>query len=91
MKKKGQGLPLNVIIIAVIVLLVLIVIWVIFTGRIGTFSTKVVEQENELETDKIANILGVCSAITDVTQDGACFKAANCEIKAAKCVPKVAI
>tara|TARA_Y100000310_G_scaffold312687_1_gene360239 strand:+ start:35 stop:292 length:258 start_codon:yes stop_codon:yes gene_type:complete len=43
MRKKAQGLPLNVIIIAVIVLVVLVVIWVIFTGRLTTFS----EQLNE--------------------------------------------
>ena len=43
MNKKAQGLPLNVIIIAVIVLLVLIVLWVIFTGRLGTFSQQLDE------------------------------------------------
>lgn len=38
MKKKAQGLPLNVIIIAAIVLIVLVVLWAIFTGRMGVFS-----------------------------------------------------
>ncbi|MBU1004271.1 MAG: hypothetical protein KJ561_00425 [Nanoarchaeota archaeon] len=38
MEKKGQGLPLNVIIIAAIVLIVLVVLWAIFTGRMGVFS-----------------------------------------------------
>jgi len=38
MNKKGQGLPLNVIIIAAIVLIVLVVLWAIFTGRMGVFS-----------------------------------------------------
>ena len=37
--KKGQGLSLNVIIIAALVLIVLIVLWAIFTGRMGVFST----------------------------------------------------
>jgi len=38
MKKKGQGLSLNTIIVAAIVLIVLIVLWAIFTGRMGGFS-----------------------------------------------------
>lgn len=38
MNKKGQGLPLNTIIIAAIVLIVLVVLWAIFTGRMGVFS-----------------------------------------------------
>jgi hypothetical protein len=44
--KKGQGLPLNTIIIAAIVLIVLVVLWAIFTGRMGTFSTGVKNVEN---------------------------------------------
>jgi len=42
MKKKGQGLSLNVIIVAAIALIVLIVLWAIFTGRMGGFSKGVV-------------------------------------------------
>ena len=41
--KKGQGLSLNVIIIAAIVLIVLVVLWAIFTGRMGTFTKEVVK------------------------------------------------
>ena len=37
MKKKAQGLSLNVIIIAAIGLLVLVVLAIIFTGRTGIF------------------------------------------------------
>jgi hypothetical protein len=33
--KKGQGLSLNVIIVAAIALIVLIVLWAVFTGRMG--------------------------------------------------------
>lgn len=36
--KKSQGLPVNIIIIAVIALIVLIVVVAIFTGRIKLFS-----------------------------------------------------
>ena len=51
--KKGQGLPLNVIIIAAIVLIVLVVLWAIFTGRMGKFVTSLKQQE-----DKTCNQLG---------------------------------
>lgn len=38
--KKGQGIALNVIIVAAIALLVLVILSVIFLGRIGTFGEK---------------------------------------------------
>ena len=38
MDKKGQGLSLNVIIIAALALIVLVVLVVIFTGQIGKFT-----------------------------------------------------
>ncbi len=37
--KKGQGMSINVIIIAVLALLVLVVLAFIFTGKIGQFAT----------------------------------------------------
>jgi len=37
--KKGQGLPLNTIIIAIIVIVVLVVIILIFSGQIVKFNT----------------------------------------------------
>jgi hypothetical protein len=37
MNKKGQGMPLNTIIIAIIVIVVLVVIILIFTGQINIF------------------------------------------------------
>lgn len=43
--KKAQGLPLNVIIIAVLVLIVLVVLVVIFSGKLGKFSTQTSESE----------------------------------------------
>lgn len=36
--KKGQGLPLNTIIIAIIVIVVLVLIILIFTGQMTTFA-----------------------------------------------------
>ncbi|MDA1196938.1 MAG: hypothetical protein O2779_03175 [Nanoarchaeota archaeon] len=47
--KKAQGLPLNVIIIAVIVLVVLVVLWVIFTSRAGEFSKQVTNTDDKLD------------------------------------------
>lgn len=44
MEKKAQGLPLNVIIIAILVLVVLVVLVAIFTGRIALFERGVSEQ-----------------------------------------------
>lgn len=37
--KRGQGLPLNTIIVAIIVVVVLVVIILIFTGQIGGVNT----------------------------------------------------
>jgi len=47
MGKKGQGLPLNTIIIAIIVLVVLVVLVAVFTGRIGGFETDLSKQSDE--------------------------------------------
>ena len=43
MQKKGQGLPINVIIIAVLALLVLVILALIFTGKIGSTVTQIDE------------------------------------------------
>jgi hypothetical protein len=41
MNKRGQGISINVIIVAAIALIVLVVLWAIFTGRMGGFTTGV--------------------------------------------------
>lgn len=41
LKKKSQGISLNVIIIAAIALIVLVILVLIFTGRIGLFTREV--------------------------------------------------
>lgn len=66
MTKKGQGLPLNTIIIAIIVLVVLVVLIAIFTGRIAIFDQRVSEID---KTDLIALKVGY----------GACYPDANAE------------
>jgi len=61
--KKAQGLPLNVIIIAVIVLIVLAVIIAIFAGRISIFSKSVGDCEAKG---------GVCkNSVSECTEDQA--------------------
>jgi hypothetical protein len=54
MNKKGQGLSLNVIIIAALALIVLVVLIMVFTGRIGIFQSGLdKEGQTELVTMKI--------------------------------------
>ncbi|MBW2979888.1 hypothetical protein KY360_00545 [Candidatus Woesearchaeota archaeon] len=45
--KKGQGLSLNVIIIAAIALIVLVVLVAIFTGRMGTWTESLRREETK--------------------------------------------
>ena len=51
--KRGQGLPLNTIVIAAIVLIVLVVLVMIFTGSMGGFV-------KGLKKDCAADLKGVC-------------------------------
>jgi hypothetical protein len=44
MKKKAQGISMNVIVIAAIALLVLIVLIAVFSGRMGIFNKNLDEQ-----------------------------------------------
>jgi len=61
MKKKGQGLSMNVIIIATIGLVVMVVLIAIFTGRLGGFGQKLAEEQKGLtcEDDAIEGIGGL--------------------------------
>jgi len=66
MSKKGQGMPMNVIIIAALALLILVILAVIFIGRMGT-TTKGVDQ-----------CKGTCVASSeDCTSKGAYNKVTN--------------
>ena len=57
--KRGQGLSLNVIIIAALALIVLVILVVVFTGGIGRFEKGVGEQgDTELATMRIS--YGTC-------------------------------
>lgn len=57
--KKGQGLPINVIIVAALALIVLVVLVVIFTQQSTTFSVKVGE-ETKTELFKMRIFYGQC-------------------------------
>jgi len=57
--KKGQGLPINVIIVAALALIVLVVLVVIFTQQTGQFGQKVAE-ETKTELFKMRIFYGQC-------------------------------
>ena len=57
--KRGQGLSLNVIIVAALALIVLVVLVVVFTGRIGIFE-RGVSQESNAELIKLKTGYGDC-------------------------------
>ncbi len=59
MSKRGQGLPVNVIIVAALALIVLVVLVVIFTQQTGQFSKKVSE-ETKTELFKMRIFYGQC-------------------------------
>ena len=55
--KRGQGIPVNVIIIAAIALLVLVILIAIFGGKIGLF-TKGYDETSDSEQNKVCNAVG---------------------------------
>ena len=57
--RKGQGLPINVIIVAALALIVLVVLVVIFTQQTGKFGQKVSE-ETKTELFKMRVFYGQC-------------------------------
>jgi hypothetical protein len=54
--KKGQGISINVIVVAAIALLVLVVLAVVFLGRFGMFS----EQTSNCESQGGRCVVGAC-------------------------------
>jgi hypothetical protein len=63
--RKGQGMPLNTIIIAIIVIVVLVVIILIFTGQIRIFGDTTEEARNECQ-----RAFGMC--VTGADANAAC-------------------
>ena len=67
-KKKGQGLSINAIILAAIALIVLVVLVAIFTGRLGLFSKGLGEATS---CDQICKARGYASGVgSDQTSQG---------------------
>jgi len=71
-KKRGEGLTLNTIVIAAIVLVVLVVLWFIFTGQIGRSSGQIDDVGNE--AGKQVNEVTWCLSIT--------LRGQSCEVDA---------
>ena len=61
--KRGQGLSLNVIIVAAIALIVLVILVMIFTGRIGVFKSGVTKA-GDAELIKLKINYGDCHPTT---------------------------
>ena len=59
MKKKAQGISVNVIIIAAIALIVLVVLVAVFTGNLGDWTKKLTERS---ENDCVKSFSGTCKA-----------------------------
>jgi hypothetical protein len=70
MKKKAQGLSLQMIVIAVIVLVILAVIIVIFAGRMSSFGDDIDSKQNSLCRSKIGRTCAEnCVALGRKNQD----------------------
>jgi hypothetical protein len=65
--KKGQGLPLNVIVIAAIALIVLVVLIIIFTNRIGGWGKGV--DDAAVDYTKVCAIPGTSRECVDSATD----------------------
>ena len=66
-KRDAQGLPINVIIMAVIALIILVILIAIFTGQMSNFFTNVQEVQT---CDEICRINGYTAGEADSTQEG---------------------
>ncbi len=73
--KKGQGMSLNVVIIAALALIVLVVLVMVFTGRIGIFQN-VVGGEADSDLRVMGSFYGSCKPSSG---DEAAFKASYVE------------
>ena len=72
--KKGQGLPMNTIVIAALVLVVLVVLIMIFTGSMGGFV-------KGLRKDCVTDLKGVCGDFKCTgVPDTIPITGTNCEI-----------
>ena|SRR3989338_3813458 len=78
MHRKGQGLPLNTIIIAIIVLVVLVVIVAIFTGSLADWQQKLKERQSKAEAE--AEQLGAVATSCGSDNAGICVGGTACPV-----------
>lgn len=81
--KKGQGMPVNVIIIAVLALLVMVIVAFVFTGKFAEFSKRI----NDCEA--VAGNACEYSCAEGYTQDSSrkCFEGNKVDTSKVCCVP----
>ena len=95
MDKRGQGLSLNTIIVAIVVLIVLVVLIMIFTGYFGTRFTPAVTScqssggtcETECGVDAFGNDIPQLNALCPVQGDVCCSKGLGVGEKQDTCGP----
>jgi len=82
LNKKGQGLSLNVIIVAALALIVLVVLVAVFTGRIGV-TTQGIDKAAQAELVKMKISYGQCKpTVTAESNFGTTYsKAENDDLK----------
>ena len=69
MKKKSQGISINIIIIASIALIILVVLVAVFTGRFGVFSSGVKKVTTCSEACKAADLSGIGEILEGYNSD----------------------
>lgn len=79
LQKRGQGLPLNTIIISIIVVVVLVVIILIFTGNIGQTNTTLRSCAAQGGVCDYANA-GDCTAAEGRVVEGTCSSGICCVV-----------
>ena len=77
--KRGQGLPMNTIVIAALVLVVMVVLILIFTGRMGGFT-----QDIQQCTAKGGECVGIGGCTQGNIIDGKCPGTDVCCVKIAE-------
>ena len=80
--RKGQGLSLNTIVIAMLVMIVLLVLILVFTGRLGIFSDILGKSDVSCigKGGKWCGASASCTEVDGVTEDAPSGKAYCCPI-----------
>ena len=86
--KKGQGLPLNTIIIAIIVIVVLVIIILIFTGQLGTFAQTANRDQACRDLQGQCVTIEFCKSVLGDSHTN-CVASAMCDNPALACMREV--